>query len=128
MTTAGYSRLFAAVLTGAASINAANAQAALAATQNPDGIYALDIMTRQGACAKAYHWTISVSGGRVSSAGATPMAASGQISGSGTLVVTFRRFGQAATATGSFARGNGSGTWSSPTMQCAGWWRALRQG
>jgi hypothetical protein len=35
MTTAGYSRLFAAVLAGAASINAANAQAALAATQNP---------------------------------------------------------------------------------------------
>jgi len=52
MTTAGYSRHFAAVLTGAAS-----------------------------------------SGGRVSSAGATPMAASGQISGSGTLVLTFQRHG-----------------------------------
>jgi hypothetical protein len=128
MNTAGYSRLFAAVLAGAASIDAANAQAALAATQNPDGIYAVDITTRQGDCAKAYHWTISVSGGRVSSAGATPMAAFGQISGSGTLVLRFQRFGQAATVTGSLARGNGSGTWSSSTMQCAGSWRALRQG
>ena len=101
--------------------------AASAATQNPDGIYAVDITTRQGARDKAYHWTISVSGGRVSSAGATPMAASGQISGSGTVDLAFRRFGQVAMVTGRFANGYGSGTWSSSTMQCAGSWRALQQ-
>ena len=81
MTPEGCSHLFIAVLMGAASINAANAQVALAATQNPDGIYAVDITTQQGDCDKAYHWMISVSGGRVNSVGATPMAASGQISG-----------------------------------------------
>ena len=64
MTPEGYSHLFIAVLMGAASINAANAQVALAATQNPDGIYAVDISTRQGDCDKAYHWMISVSGVR----------------------------------------------------------------
>jgi hypothetical protein len=129
MTTTGYSRLFAAVLTGgAASMNAANVPVASAATQNPDGIYAVDISTRQGDCDKAYRWMISVSDGRVNSVGATPMAASGQISGSGTVNLAFRRFGQVAMVTGRFASGYGSGTWSSPTMQCAGSWRAVRQG
>jgi hypothetical protein len=123
MTTARYSRLFAAVLTGAASMNAASA-----ATQNPDGLYAVDISTRQGDCDRAYHWMISVSGGRVNSVGATPMVASGQISGSGTVDLAFRRLGQVAIVTGRFASGYGSGTWSSSTMQCAGSWRAVRQG
>jgi hypothetical protein len=128
MTPAGYTRLFATVLMGAASINAANAQEQLAATQNPDGIYAVYITTRQGDCDKNYNWMISVSGGRVSSAGDTPMEASGQVSKRGTVALAFQRFGQVATVTGSLARGSGSGTWSSPTMQCAGSWRALRQG
>jgi hypothetical protein len=128
MVTAGYSKLIAAVLTGAASINAAHAEAASAATLTSDGIYAVDITTRQGECDKAYHWTISVSGGRVSSAGATPMAASGQISGGGTVEVAFRRFGHVATVSGRLASGSGSGTWSSPTMHCTGSWRAVRQG
>jgi len=100
MTPARYPCLFAAVLTGAASMNAANAPVASAATQNPDGIYAVDISTRQGDCDKAYHWMISVSAGRVNSVGATPMAASGQISGSDTVDLAFRRFGQVAIVTG----------------------------
>src|SRR3984893_5125920 len=124
MTPARYSCLFAAVLTGAAS---ANAPVASAATQNPDGIYAVDISAWQGDCDKAYHWMISVSGGRVNSVGATPMAVSGQISGSDTVDLAFRRFGQVAMVTGRLANGYGSGTWSSSTMQCAGSWRALRQ-
>jgi hypothetical protein len=54
MATAGHLPLFAAVLTGAASINTANAQVASAATLTSDGIYAVDITTRQGECDKAY--------------------------------------------------------------------------
>src|ERR1700730_17702221 len=95
--------------------------------EGPDGIYAVDISTRQGDCDKAYHWMISVSGGRVNSVGATRMRSLGQLSGSGTVDLAFRRFGQVAMVTGRFANGYGSGTWSSSTMQCAGSWRALRQ-
>jgi hypothetical protein len=127
MATAGYSRLFAAILTGAASLSASNTQVASAATLATDGLYAVDITTRQGDCDKVYHWKISVSGGRVSSVGAKLMAASGQISGSGTVDLAFRGFGQAAMVTGRFASGSGSGTWSSPTLHCAGSWRAVRQ-
>lgn len=128
MTPAGYSRLFAAVLMGAASVTAANAQVELSSTQNPDGIYAVYITTQQGDCDKSYHWKISVSGGHVTSAGDTPMEASGQISQRGTVALAFERLGQVANVTGRLAKGSGSGTWSSATMRCAGSWRALRQG
>ncbi|MGH6836929.1 MAG: hypothetical protein ACREC9_15645 [Methylocella sp.] len=127
MTPAGYPGL-AAALIGAVAINAAEAQGGFAMRQSHDGIYAVDIVTRQGSCDRGYHWLIAVSGGRVSSAGDALMEASGKISRQGIVSLAFERFGQIATAKGKLARGAGSGTWSSPTMQCAGSWRATRQG
>ncbi len=126
MTPAGYSRFPAAALIGVFSVT--HAQGGLAARQNHDGIYAVDIVTRQGSCDRGYRWLIAVSGGRVSSAGDTLMEASGQISRSGIVHLAFQRLGQVATVTGKLTRGTGSGTWSSPTMQCAGSWRATRRG
>jgi hypothetical protein len=128
MTPTECSGLFAAALIGAAAANAAHAQDGLEARQNLDGIYAVDVVTRRGSCDRDYHWTIAISGGRVSSAGDTPMAASGEVSQRGIVDLAFQRFGQVATVIGKLARGSGSGTWSSPTMQCAGSWRATRQG
>jgi hypothetical protein len=123
----GYSSL-AAMLMGAAAISAAHAQDRVAMRLNHDGIYAVNIVTQQGSCNRDYHWMIAVSGGRVSSAGNTPMEASGEISQRGIVDLAFQRFGQVATVTGTLAKGSGSGTWSSKTMQCAGSWRATRQG
>jgi hypothetical protein len=125
MTSAGYSGLTAALI-GIAG--AAYAQGGFAMRQNHDGIYAVDIVTRQGSCDRDYHWKISVSGGRVSSAGDTPMEASGQINQRGIVDLAFRRFGQVATVIGTLGMGSGSGSWSSTTMQCAGSWSASRQG
>ncbi len=127
MTPAGYSGL-AALLMGAAAISAAHAQSGPTVRLNHDGIYAVNIVTRQGSCDRSYHWMIVVSGGRVSSAGDTLMEASGQISRRGIVRLAFQRFGEVATVTGKLAKGSGSGTWSSPTMLCAGSWRATRQG
>ena len=128
MTPAGYLGLFAAALIGAAAASVAHAQGGFARRQNHDGIYAVDIVTRQGSCDRDYHWLIAVSGGRVSSAGDTLMEASGKVSRRGIVDLAFQRFGQVATVTGKLAMGSGSGTWSSTTMQCAGSWRATRQG
>lgn len=122
-----YPCLFAAALTGAALIGAAHAQDRPTSGQGHDGVYAIDIMTKQGSCDKAYHWTISVTGGRVRSAGEMPLEASGQINQGGIVQLAFERFGQIATAKGRLARGEGSGTWYSPTLQCGGSWRASRQ-
>jgi len=128
MTRAGYSSLFAVALIGAAAASAAHAQSGVTVGQNHDGIYAVNIVTRQGSCDRNYYWMIAVSGGRISSAWDAPMEASGQISPRGIVRLAFQRFGQVATVTGKLARGSGSGTWSSPTMLCAGSWRATRQG
>ncbi|MGH6830527.1 MAG: hypothetical protein ACREDG_05175 [Methylocella sp.] len=128
MTPAGYSSLFAVALIGAAAPTAAHAQSGATAQQNHDGIYAVNIVTRQGSCDRNYRWMIAVSGGRISSAWDAPMEASGQISRRGIVALAFQRFGQVATVTGKLARGSGSGTWSSPTMLCAGSWRATRLG
>jgi hypothetical protein len=127
MTSGGFSSL-AALTMGAAAISAAHAEDGFAMRLNHDGIYAVNIVTRQGSCSRDYHWMIAVSGGRVSSAGDTPMEASGQINQRGIVDLAFQRFGQVATVTGTLAKGSGSGTWSSKTMQCAGSWRATRQG
>lgn len=129
MTPAGYSLLAAAVLIGAAAISAANARSrtASAAMQSPGGIYAVDIVTRYGSCGRDYHLMISISGGRISLAGGTPLEATGQIDKHGVVALVFERFGQVATVTGKLARGAGSGTWASPSLQCAGSWRATRQ-
>jgi hypothetical protein len=65
--------------------------------------------------------------GRVSSTGATPLAASGQINPQGMVSLAFRGFNEVAHVVGRMSGRKGSGTWSSPTMACAGTWHALRQ-
>ena len=91
-----------------------------------DGVYAVDITTQQGDCDSAYHWLIAVSGGHVTSAGDAPMEASGQINRRGIVDLAFRRMGKVAHVTGRLADGSGSGTWSLPSLQCAGFWHAIR--
>jgi hypothetical protein len=96
--------------------------------EGQDGLYAVKVTTGQGDCDRVYNWMILVTGGRVSSAGDTPLNASGQIDSRGVVNVRFQRFGQVANVTGRVAGGSGSGTWISPTLQCSGSWRASRRG
>jgi hypothetical protein len=81
-----------------------------------DGVYAVDITTQQGL---RYHRLITVAGGHVTSAGDTPMEASGQINRRGIVDLAFRRMDKVARVTGRLADGSGSGTWSLPSLQCA---------
>lgn len=120
-------RVFAPALLGVAVLGTANAQE-LAAGQSHDGVYVIDVTTKQGTCDKAYRWMISISGGHVSSTGGTAMEASGQINRNGMVDLAFERLGQTAMARGRLAGQGGFGTWTSPTMQCSGSWRAMRQG
>jgi hypothetical protein len=95
---------------------------------NHDGVYAIQIVTERGTCDRSYLWIIAISGGRVRSTGATPLVASGQIDPRGIVSLAFRGFNEVAHVVGRMRGAKGSGTWSSPTMACAGTWRALRQG
>jgi hypothetical protein len=70
--------------------------------------------------------TNSVSGGHVTAVGDTPIESSGQTNRRGIVNLTFRGMDKVAHATGRLADGSGSGTWSSPSLQCAGSWYAVR--
>jgi hypothetical protein len=128
MTAAKYSRLAAAALVGTVFGAWAGEGFTAANTNGNDGTYTVNIVTHQGGCDRSYQWTILVAGGRVSSAGEAPMEASGQINSSGGVKLRFQRFGDVADVSGSLAKGAGSGTWTSPTLQCSGSWRATRRG
>ena len=92
-----------------------------------DGVYAVEIFTLRGSCDRVYHWTINVAAGRVTSPADGFMQASGQINQSGIVSLAFRRDEHIANVAGKVNGGTGSGTWSSPTLQCAGSWSAARQ-
>ncbi|WP_395666253.1 hypothetical protein [Methylocella sp.] len=91
-----------------------------------DGVYAVDVYTQSGACDRVFRWTIQVVGGRVSTHGDGFVQASGLVTDKGAVSLAFRRDSQVANVAGRVRSGAGSGTWSSPTMQCAGSWRAAR--
>ncbi len=92
-----------------------------------DGVYAVAISTTTGYCDKVYHWTITVARGQITSPADGFMQASGEISPRGGVALAFRRDNQIATVTGRIKDKVGSGIWSSPTLQCAGSWSAIRQ-
>jgi hypothetical protein len=116
------------VLIAASFVIAGPAQAQRkSAPQNHDGIYSVHIVTERGSCEKSYVWTIAISGGRVSSTGNTPMEAIGEISRQGVVSFEFRGFNEVALVAGRLKGRQGSGTWNSPTLACAGVWRAMRQ-
>jgi hypothetical protein len=122
-------RYFAVALMGTASISVANAKDMITpvSMRSLDGTYGVAITTRRGDCQKHHHWMILVSGGRVSSAGNTPMHASGHISPEGHVHLTFTRLHHVAKVTGRLTTQGGSGTWHSPTMECTGSWHARRR-
>ncbi|ACK49341.1 conserved hypothetical protein [Methylocella silvestris BL2] len=93
-----------------------------------DGVYAVEIHTRTGGCDPVYRWTITVSAGRVSSPVDGFMQASGKINAQGGVSLAFRRDNQVANVAGKVKGRLASGTWSSPTLQCAGFWSAVRSG
>jgi hypothetical protein len=106
--------------------NAAQKPRSGAATSH-DGVYAVEIVTQRGSCDRVYRWTISVAGGRISTPADALMQANGQINPRGIVSLSFRRDAQVATVSGRVEGRSGSGTWSPPTLQCAGSWRAARQ-
>lgn len=113
-----------AVVIVAGTVSAAHAKEHMAA-HSEDGHYAVHITTHHGSCGE-HNWRIVVSGVRITAAGHTPVTASGHVDHNGHVSLTFHRLWHVAKATGRLRAGTGSGTWTLPSMQCGGSWRAAR--
>jgi hypothetical protein len=118
----------AAACLGGPTVSDAGQESRSAAPTVHDGVYTVEILTLRGACDRVYHWKINVADGRITSPADGFMQASGEINAGGVVSVAFRRDEQVANVAGTVDGKIASGTWSSPTLQCGGSWRAARQG
>jgi hypothetical protein len=119
--------LAAACIGGSTSSDAGRAPHGVPAASR-DGVYAVEILTLRGACDRVSYFTVSIAGGRVASPAEGLVQTWGGVSASGAVSLAFRGGADVATAAGRVNGRIGSGTWSSPTMRCAGSWRAARRG
>lgn len=103
------------------------AASALAA-QPFDGQWSVEVVTEKGSCDQAYRWNLSIREGHVVTTPDMPAQASGSVSPAGIVAVKFSRGGDSMTATGTASGGWANGKWASPTLACAGRWKAERRG
>ena len=99
-----------------------------AAAVHPDGAYAVEILTLRGSCDRVSYFTVNIAGGRIATSADAFIQSSGGVSANGVVSLAFRGGNDVGNAVGRVDGRTGSGTWSSPTMRCAGSWRAARRG
>jgi hypothetical protein len=92
-----------------------------------DGVYSVEITTKDGPCDKVYQGSVTVTNGRISAISDPQASASGLIEDDGIVSLSFRGNGQIAHVGGRVSGRYRRGAWSSPTAECGGVWRAERQ-
>jgi hypothetical protein len=120
-------------LTSLPALTAAGAMVALSPLAEPaaastfDGRWSVAIVAESGDCSARYTVPIEVAGGKIRYAGRFNAEASGNVGSSGQLDVSFSYREDLVRAQGSLAGRNGFGSWTSPTQECGGTWRAVRR-
>jgi len=118
----------AAVLFALAAPGAADARIARRAGTGGgyDGIWNVLIITQAGNCDPAYSYPFRISGGRISTAGASDV--SGSVGRGGGVVVRITAGGSVATGSGRLGGSAGAGRWSARLSggNCSGRWQATR--
>lgn len=112
-------------LVGAAAMAVCSVWFDAAAAQDFDGKWAVRLTTISGSCDAALSTTVGVSGGRIADAGMF-LSTHGSVDDKGHLAIRAAGGGYTLAATGKLAEQSGSGTWTSPSHQCAGRWVASR--
>lgn len=97
-----------------------------AAAPTFDGRWSVAIVAESGDCSARYTVPIEVAGGQVRYAGRFGAEARGKVGATGQLNVSFAYRDDLVTAKGSLTHKNGYGSWTSPTQECGGTWRARR--
>lgn len=104
-------------------------QAALLPPSKFDGLYSVEVVTKDGTCATS-HWSVAVARGQIASVSpnTTNITASGLVESDGVVSMTFRNGqNQIAHVGGAIKGRRGTGSWSSPTALCGGIWRAEKE-
>jgi hypothetical protein len=115
---------------GAAAVTASFfAPAAQAQTNRFDGTWSVEVVTEQGACDRAYRYSVIVENGRARYGGPEAFDISGSVQANGTVSATIARGQDRANVRGRLSGRTGTGTWStSGGRVCSGNWNAEKRG
>jgi hypothetical protein len=97
--------------------------------QRFDGAWSVVIITDQGTCDRTYRYGLRIEGGRVSYAGGSDVAVSGQVGADGRISVEVRSGDSSARGSGRMTESDGEGQWrgTSQNASCSGRWQAERR-
>jgi hypothetical protein len=116
-------------LGAAAILGALLAPPALAQTRRFDGTWSVEVVTEQGACDRAYRYSVIVENGRARYGGPENFDIRGQVQSNGTVSASISRGQDRANVRGRLSGNSGSGTWStSGGRVCSGNWNAEKRG
>jgi hypothetical protein len=105
------------------------APAAQAQTKRFDGTWSVEVITEQGACDRAYRYSVIVENGRARYGGPENFNVNGQVQQNGTVAATISRGQDSAQVRGRLSGNRGTGTWStSGGRTCSGNWNADKRG
>ena len=95
-----------------------------------DGEWSVLIMTRSGACDRAFRYGVEIRNGEVLNAGGAPVDLEGHVARNGAVRVTIAAGTQEAHGAGRLSRTSGGGAWQGQGSAgtCAGTWEAERRG
>jgi hypothetical protein len=110
----------------AASVLAPQAQAQ---TKKFDGTWSVEVITEQGACDRAYRYSVIVENGRARYGGPENFNVNGQVQQNGAVAASISRGQDSANVRGRLSGNMGTGTWStSGGRTCSGNWNAEKRG
>jgi hypothetical protein len=114
-----------AALAAGLALSSAGAEAQ---TRTFDGVWSVEIVTDQGACDRAYRYSIQIENGRARYGGQGAFEVAGQVQANGAVSASIARGEDRATVTGRLQGAAGTGTWStSGSRVCSGRWNAEKR-
>jgi hypothetical protein len=101
----------------------------LAQTTRFDGNWSVEVVTQQGACDRAYRYSVIIQNGQARYGGPEQFKVNGRVQPNGSVSASISRGQDRANVTGRLSGSNGTGTWStSGGRVCSGNWNAEKRG
>ena len=102
---------------------------AQAQTKKFDGTWSVEVITEQGACDRAYRYSVIIQNGRARYGGPENFNVNGQVQQNGAVAASISRGQDSANVRGRLSGNMGTGTWStSGGRTCSGNWNAEKRG